>query len=114
MRLFCERCERGLTLFDKFCPTCGLYLGEPSEELFLRQCLVLNFELQDGLLVIIHDGVQVVFYPGIPKSPKYEGKYRGVSMTGEQILENAVEIQRRSNSYKAFVWLKSNFDVKYF
>ena len=78
-----------------------------------KQCPTLNFELMDNVLYFIQDGVQVVVYPGIPKSPKYEGKYRGVNMTAEQILENAVEIQRRSNSYKAYVWLKSNFDIKY-
>ena len=56
----------------------------------------------------------MVFYPGIPKSPKYEGRFKGVNLTAEQIMENAVEIQRRSNSYRAYIWLKANFDMKYF
>lgn len=114
MRLFCERCERGVTLFDNFCPSCGLFLGEPQEELFLRQCPVMTFEIQGERLHFIHDGVEVVFEPGKPKSARYEGKYKGVHMTAAQLQENALEIQRRSNSYKAYIWLKTNFDVKVF
>lgn len=111
--LVCERCGRNVKVVDKYCPTCGLHLDEMTEVSFNACIPVMTIDIENGQLHTVIDGVSVFFLPGIPKNPKYEGKFKGKLMTPDEIRSNALEVQRRSNSFTAYQWLVNNFDARF-